>query len=101
LVKVHLMNDITDDLKIRLRTVQSISSGRRTLPCSNKISKRLSKSDCKIKHTVQVISKGGYRVSSTKVRDLLNLTRSQRTAGRLLHAMGYRYRSIEDKSIKR
>jgi len=57
LVKIKLENlqskvDIAKDLKISLRTVQSIHSGQRLVGRTQKVRKRTSKTDSKIKQAM-------------------------------------------------
>jgi len=54
--------DIAKNLKISLLTVQSIHSGQR----AQKVRKRTSKTDLKIKQAIQDMSKGGSTVSAKK-----------------------------------
>ena len=58
--------NITKDLKISLRTVQSIHSGQRILGRAQKVRKRTSKADSKIKHSMQAISKSNITASAKK-----------------------------------
>ena len=63
--------NIVKDLKISLRTMQSIHSGQRIVGRAQKVKKRTSKADSKIKQAMQTISKGGCTVSAKKIRDLM------------------------------
>jgi len=58
--------DIAKDLKISLRTVQSIHSSQRIVGRAQKVRKRTPKADSKIKQAMQVISKSSSTVSTKK-----------------------------------
>ena len=91
--------DIAKDLNISLRTVQMISSGQRSTRCSNKVKKRINKSNSSIKRAVRVINKEGARVSAEKVCDILSETISPCTVRKRLHSIGYRYKSVADQIL--
>ena len=102
LVKIRLTKgvpkvNITNDLNISLRTVQTISSGHRELQGGSKCRQRISKTELQVRNAVQVINKDGQRVTAKKVCDLLTLETSPTTVRRRLKCMGYWNPSVAEK----
>jgi len=71
LVSGHPKVDIARELKVSVRTVQSVANGQRTLERSTKARLCKNKVDMSVKRAMKKISKEGSRVSTKKVSQLL------------------------------
>jgi len=73
LVKIKLVSgqpkvDIARELKVSVRTVQSVANGQRTLEHSTKARLCKNKVELSVKRAMKKISKEGSRVSTKKVK---------------------------------